>query len=69
MPTKTAKKAAVAKRWRLIRWGRAFSVRGWPQSEQISMVLVRPTLVTMRQPHFVQDISEAPNASNGRQPP
>jgi hypothetical protein len=45
------------------------SARGWPQSERISMVLVRPTLVTMWQPHFVQDISEPPNANNGRQPP
>ena len=56
-------------RLRFVCLGKAFSARGWPQSEQISMVLVRPTLVTMRQPHFVQDISEAPNASNGRHPP
>jgi len=59
-PTRAARKAMVAKRSSLIRWRRGFSARGWPQSEQISMVLVRPTLVTMRQPHFVQDIAEAP---------
>lgn len=30
-----------------------------------SMVLARPTLVTMRKPHFVQDMAETTNASNG----
>ena len=58
-----AKKPAVATCSSLTRWGWALSARGWPQSEQISMVLVRPTLVTMRPPHFVQDKAAAPTGS------
>jgi len=57
-------------RLRFVCLGKAFSARGWPQSEQISMVLVRPTLVTMRQPHFVQDMTAAPpNSINADQAP